>query len=269
MRIDLLLQPDQYTNYPAQTSPSIWAHMGDALQQSVYRVSSLLISILPGLFAFILALGLMTALGIFLSWALRRILAAAKFDDRLARTRAGVADWSPEHSPTTLAGRFTFWACVLLGLVIGILSFDASYSGTTALSISLLPYVTRAVGAILLLFAGNIIARFLARTVLIGAVNNQLQYARFLSMGVKWLVLVLTAAMVLDHLQIGGGIIELAFGILFGGIVLTLSLAIGLGSRDLVSRSLERNTERAHESGERATFAAQTTRPPSETLRHF
>ncbi len=57
---------------------------------------------------------------------------------------------------------------------------------------------------------------------LIGAVNNQLQYARFLSMGVKWLVLVLTAAMVLDHLQIGGNIVELAFGILFGGIVLTL-----------------------------------------------
>ena len=33
---------------------------------------------------------------------------------------------------------------------------------------------------------------------------------------------------------IGGAIVELAFGILFGGIVLTLALAIGLGSRDLV-----------------------------------
>ena len=51
----------------------------------------------------------------------------------------------------------------------------------------------------------------------------------FLSLGVKWLVLVLTAAMVLDHLEVGGNIVELAFGILFGGIVLTLSLAVGLG----------------------------------------
>ena len=50
--------------------------------------------------------------------------------------------------------------------------------------------------------------------------------------------------MVLDHLQIGGTVVDLAFGILFGGIVLTLSLAIGLGSRDLVSRSIERNTDR-------------------------
>lgn len=96
--------------------------------------------------------------------------------------------------------------------------------------------------------------------------NNQLQYARFLSMGVKWLVLVLTAAMVLDHLQIGGAIVELAFGILFGGIVLTLALAVGLGSRDLVTRSLERSAERT-ERPERTSFADAP--PPSETLRHF
>ena len=49
--------------------------------------------------------------------------------------------------------------------------------------------------------------------------------------------------MVLDHLEIGGTVVELAFGILFGGIVLTLSLAIGLGSRDLVSRSLEKSAD--------------------------
>jgi hypothetical protein len=61
---------------------------------------------------------------------------------------------------------------------------------------------------------------------------------------VRWLVFVLTAAMVLDHLAIGGEIVALAFGILFGGIVLALALAVGLGSRDLVSRSLEREANR-------------------------
>jgi len=71
-----------------------------------------------------------------------------------------------------------------------------------------------------------------------------LQYARLLSQGVKWLVLVLTVAMVLDHLGIGGAIVELAFGILFGGIVLALSLAIGLGSKEIVSRSLEHDGSR-------------------------
>ena len=72
-----------------------------------------------------------------------------------------------------------------------------------------------------------------------------LQYARLLSLGTKWLVMVLTIAMALDHLQIGSGIVHLAFGILFGGIVLALALAVGLGSKELVSRSLERESTRA------------------------
>ena len=262
----LNLQPDPYTPYtPNQADyPSMWHQMSGALHASISRVLSLLISILPGIFAFALALGIMIALGMFLSWLLRRLLTAARFDERLARTATSIADWSPEHSPTALIGRFAFWGCVLMGLVIGILSLDVSYSsGGSAISISLLPYLTHSVGAILLLFAGSIIARFLARTVLIGAVNNQLQYARFLSMGVKWLVLVLTGAMVLEHLEIGGTIIALGFGILFGGIVLTLALAIGLGSRDLVTRSLERTAEKT----EKPTVLKP--REGTETLRHF
>jgi hypothetical protein len=59
------------------------------------------------------------------------------------------------------------------------------------------------------------------------------------------MVMVLAVAMALDHLAIGGGIIRLAFGILFGGIVLALALAVGLGSKDLVSRSLEREATRS------------------------
>jgi hypothetical protein len=273
------IQPDQttsaYTQQPMYGQPTyvdtttIWSHMTDALQQSVYRVVSLLVSILPGLLALIIALAVLTGIGIFLSWALRKTLTALKFDDRFARSATtGVADWSPSHSPTALVGRVAFWGCVLLGLVIGVSAFDASYATGSALNFSFLPYFTHAVGALFLLIVGNIIARFLARSILIGAVNAQLQYARFLSLGVKWLVLVLTAAMVLDHLQIGGTVVELAFGILFGGIVLTLALAVGLGSRDIVSRSLERTVDN-NPSPIYPTDPAIPTRETTEPLRHF
>jgi hypothetical protein len=47
-------------------------------------------------------------------------------------------------------------------------------------------------------------------------------------------------AMALDHLGIGRTILQLAFGILFGGIVLAGALAVGLGARDVVGRALER-----------------------------
>jgi Mechanosensitive ion channel, conserved TM helix len=242
---------------------TIWRHMSEALHQSLYRVLSLLIAFLPGILAFFVALLIFTLIGMVLSALLRRGLTAAKFDDRIARNHPDPG-WAPSTSPTTLVGRAAFWGCLLLGLLIGVSAFDTSFAAAATLPISLLPYLTHAVGAIFLLIAGNLIARFLARSVLIGAVNAQLQYARFLSLGVKWLVLVLTAAMVLEHLEIGGVVVDLAFGILFGGIVLTLALAVGLGSRELVSRSLESHVERSGERGAEPTAAS-----PDESIRHF
>ena len=263
---DQALANQQYAPPVYVDNSSVWGHITGALQDSVYRVVSLLVSVLPGLLALIIALAVLTAIGMGLSWLLRRILTALKFDERFASSQStGVADWSPAHSPTALVGRVAFWGCVLLGLVIGVSAFDASYATGSALSFSFLPYLTHGVGALLLLLVGNLIARFLARSILIGAVNAQLQYARFLSLGVKWLVLVLTAAMVLDHLQIGGTVVELAFGILFGGIVLTLALAVGLGSRDIVSRSLERTVETRTDGPLPSVSAAES----KEQLRHF
>ena len=258
--------PDKMTQVAYTDNASIWHHMSDALHESLYRVLTLLIAILPGILAIFVALTVFTLIGMAISALLRRALSIAKFDDYLARTR-GSDDWTPSSSPTGIIARASFWAFVLLGLIIGVSAFDASYATAAVLPISLLPYLTHAVGAIFILIAGTLIARFLARSVLIGAVNAHLQYARFLSLGVKWLVLVLTAAMVLDHLEIGGVVVELAFGILFGGIVLTLSLAVGLGSRDLVSRSLESHVERPGEHG--AAPPGSASAAPGETVRHF
>jgi hypothetical protein len=244
----------------------MWQQVELALSQSAHRVLFKLASFLPALLALFLAVLVLSAIGAGLSALLHRILTAVKFDERISRNQVGsVSDWAPSHSPTALVGRTVFWACVVLGFFIGISAFDAAYPGEAEISLIVLPYLTHSVGAIILLIAGTVIARFLARSVLIGAVNAKLQYARFLSLGVKWLVLVLTAAMVLDHLQIGGVVVELAFGILFGGIVLTLSLAVGLGSRDIVSRSLERNTDLTPD----AIPGDLESRSPAETLRHF
>ena len=249
-----------------------------ALRESMHRVLVKLVSFLPGLLALLVAVVVLTAVGALLALILRRILIAAKFDERFARNQnSNVADWSPGHSPTVFVARTAFWACVILGFIIGISAFDASYAGNSQIAAILIPYLTHSVGAVLILITGTVIARYLSRSILIGAVNLQMQYARFLSLGIKWLVLVLTAAMVLDHLDIGGTIVDLAFGILFGGIVLTLSLAIGIGSRDLVSRSLEKNADPrtaapVNPEGEFDDITPRPTSPqpkPSETLRHF
>ncbi len=230
-----------------------------SLQSSIERVLERIATILPGLLALLVAVLLFTLVGWGLSVALRKLLDSLHFDERFGHRSTQLAEWSPTQTPTSLFVRIVFWALVVLGVAVGFEAFSAS--SNSVIAVGLLAYLPRIVGAVVILFVGTIIARFLSRSVLIGAVNMNLQYARLLSLGVKWLVLVLTAAMVLDHLHIGEAIVDLAFGILFGGIVLALALSIGLGSRDLVSRSLEKETVRPG--------PVNVESMPEERLRHF
>jgi len=121
----LLPAPDQAPQPMYAGNASIWHHMSDALHQSLDRVLSLLIAILPGILAFIAALVVLTLIGIALSALLRRGLAAIRFDERLVRERGNV-DWAPSTSPSSLIARASFWCCVLLGLIIGVSAFDPS-----------------------------------------------------------------------------------------------------------------------------------------------
>ncbi len=234
----------------------MWNQVLQSLHESMARVISRIAMLLPGILAFVVAVLFFVGIAWLLARLAAAILGAVRFDERLARGTSTITEWSPTYTPTVLISRIVFWATVLLGLLVGLEAFGAS--SDALLSSRLLGYLPNVVGAAVLLILGNIIARFLSRSVLIGAVNMNLHYARLLSQGVKWLVLVLTAAMVLDHLAIGAAIVDLAFGILFGGIVLALALAVGLGSRDLVSRSLERESTRPSPDG-----------VPEEQIRHL
>jgi Conserved TM helix len=217
----------------------MWVQVQQALNQSMIRVLNELASLVPGLVALVIAVLFSTLVAGVLYFLLRRSLSGLHFDERLVRWGfQPMADWAPGNSPTILVARVVFWSIVLIGFLIGIAAFDSTL--TSQLVLQLFAYLPNVLAAIVVLVVGNIVARFVARSVLIGGVNMNLQYARLVSLGVKWMILVLAVAMALEHLAIGGSIVYIAFGILFGGIVLTLALAIGLGSKELVSRSLER-----------------------------
>lgn len=224
----------------------MWDQVRISLQQSMERVVTKVATLLPGIVAFAVVMIFFIALGWLLALIVRKFLTAVRLDERLQKGAEALAEWSPTQTPTTLTARVVFWLCIVAGVLVGLSTFEAA-AADTGVATYVFAYVPRIIGAAILLFIGNIVARFLSRSVLISSVNMNLQYARLLSTGVKWLVMVLTAAMILDHLSIAGGIVDLAFGILFGGIVLALALAVGLGSRDLVSRSLERESARASE----------------------
>jgi hypothetical protein len=217
----------------------MWQQVHQALLESLHRAVFKVATLLPGVLALIVALVVSIFIGWLLAAILRRILLALHFDTRVEQSGfADISDWSSAKTPTFLVTRIVFWLTVVAGLFVGVAAFDASLA--SGLSPYVVAYISRVVAAVVLLIIGIIVARFLSRSVLINGVNMNMEHARLLSLGVKWLVLVFVTAMVLDHLGIGRSIVDLGFGILFGGIVLALALAVGLGSRDLVSRSLER-----------------------------
>ena len=222
----------------------MWDEVGQALKVSMTKMLSQLASLLPGIVALTTALFVAALIAWALSAMLRRSLTSFQFDRRVAQWGfPALAEWAPSSSPTLLVTRAIGWTIVFVGFLVGISAFDGALPSEFVTH--LFAYLPDVMTAIVVLIAGSIVARFLARSVLIGAVNLNLQYARLLSVGVKWLVTVLAITIAIERLRIGGGIIRLAFGILFGGIVLALALAVGLGSKELVSRSLEREAAKA------------------------
>jgi hypothetical protein len=233
----------------------MWDQIKDALYGASHRVLVGVASFLPGLLALVVAVLLSSLLGWLLGALLGLILRALDFDKRLQKWGfVALAEWSPKDSPTLLLRKAVAWTVVVLGWLVGLTAFGAGV--TPQLILNVVESLPNLGTSVVLVLLGFLLARFLARAVLISAVNMQIQSARLLSLAVKWLVLVFAAAMALDHLHVGGDIVRLGFAILFGGIVLALALAIGLGSKEIVSRSWERQSHSKSE-------------PPDDALKHL
>jgi Mechanosensitive ion channel, conserved TM helix len=217
----------------------MWEKINGLVVQSLNRIISGIANFLPGVLALIVILLVTILVTVIVRRPLRRFLRKVEFDRIVARWGfPEVAAWSPKQSPSLIAIRIVNWCVILVGLLIGINALDASL--TSMLVVRLFDYIPHVIAAIIVLAVGTFAARFLARSVLISAVNLKIQSARLVSVGVKWLVIILTMAMALEQLGIGGQIVTLSFAILFGGIVLALALAVGLGSKDMVRRSWEK-----------------------------
>jgi len=178
--------------------------------------------------------------GLIFAWLIRlvilRTLKALNFDT-----------WSDRAGLTALIRKGDVWAkpseffgyAVYLLLVVMFVMI-----GLDALQILYLP---RALSAILILIIGYIIAGFLSRGVLIAAVNSGYHHAKLIAEAARLLLIVLILAMALEQLQIAPGIVIAAFSIIFGGIVLALSIAFGVGGIDAAKRIIEKGSEEKKE----------------------
>jgi hypothetical protein len=215
----------------------MWEQVDRILRQATSQIVDQVADFLPGVVVSLVLLLTAVLVAVVVRVLLVRVLRGLEFDRRAELWGlAGFANWSASSSPSLAVARATSWVIFFLGVLVSLTALNATIP--SRLAMSMFEYVPHLLAALMILVAGGIIARLLARSALIGAVNMRIQSARLISLGVKWLVLLVAIAMALDHLGIGRSILPLAFGIVFGGVVLAAALAIGLGARDVVSRTL-------------------------------
>lgn len=245
----------------------MWERTKVILAQSLERALESLLAVLPGVIAMVAVMVLSLVAAVVARLVIRRALVGLSFDRRCRQWGfEGLVEWSPGGSPTALLSRLSFWLVLLggAGLALGALG------GATAddLARRILDWLPNAAAAGVIFVLGLFAARFLERSVLVSAVNLRVQSGRLLALGARWLVVVLATAMALEHLGIGGTILALSFGIVFGGIVLALALAVGLGSREVVSRSWERRTREREPERETEGEPGREVEPEDE-VRHL
>lgn len=217
----------------------MWEQVDRILRQATTQITDHIANFLPGMLVSLMLMLMAFVVALLARMLLVRALRGLDFDRRVDRLGlAALMGWPASTSPSQTVARVIYWTILILGLLVSLTALNATIPSQLALSV--FEYLPHLLAALMILIVGAVAARFFARSVLIGAVNMQIQSARLLSLAVKWLVLLVAAAMALDHLGIGRSVLLLAFAILFGGIVFAAALAVGLGARDVVSRTLER-----------------------------
>lgn len=171
---------------------------------------------------------------------LRKALIALKFDawsDRMGFTvmmrKSDV--WT---KPTEAVTRSAFWFLVIFTIMIGLSALRVQAVDNLVAQFFL--YLPRVFSAVLILVIGYVAAGFLSRTVLISLVNRGYHYAKLLAEAVRLLLVVLILAMALEQLAVAPNIVVAAFSIIFGGIVIALAIAFGVGGIDAARRIIEK-----------------------------
>jgi hypothetical protein len=211
----------------------MWNALVSIIGKSWNEVGRQVAQVLPNLLAAFLLFAFGVLAGVVVGRVARWTLVAARVDR--AATRLGVAEPLAQlgiMSVARLVATTLKWTVISAAFIPALYTLDPRVASDLA-SRALL-YLPHLVVAVVLLWIGTVLSRFLSRGVLIAAVNNQMVSPRLLAAATRTAILLVTIAIVLDHVGIGRTVVLTAFAVLFGGVVLAAALAVGLGSKDIV-----------------------------------
>jgi hypothetical protein len=204
------------------------------------RFKERILEFLPNILTSILILFAGIVLGKILKNLFLKIFRAIKLDK--FSERSGVVEIMQKggiKDPVSMiVARIMSWVVIFVFVILSLQSLNIpSIERILGSFILYLPNIF--IAAIILLF-GYILSNFFGRAALIASVNAGIKVSGLIGKLVKLTIFLLSITMALEQLGIGRETIIIAFAIIFGGIVLALSLAFGLGGKDIAKEHLEK-----------------------------
>jgi hypothetical protein len=171
-----------------------------------------------------------------LKWLIVRGLKIAKLD--VVAKKAGIEAFlekgGMKKTSIDLLAALAYWIALIICLVmvLGIWDIDIGLSNT------LVPFLPKVFAALVILILGLFIASIVEDLIRAGAAHSGVKYAYYVGKSVKWVLVVFIVLTAVQQLEIQTEFITWGFLIILASVCLALSLAAGLGAKEVVARKL-------------------------------
>lgn len=216
------------------------------LQQAYENMVHMIAQFLPRIVVMFIILSFGWLVALLLKYMVRAIIRLTTLD-RLSEASGASQVLRKAALPpiSELLSRAFFWVTWLAFALVGISVLDIPVLHEQISRLfQLLPELFV---AILILFVGVLVANFLSRAALLGAVNAGYRAPRFWSGTVRFVIWILAVTMALEQIGLARGTVIAAFSIFFGAAMLALAISFGIGGRELARQFLERRFGDKHQ----------------------
>ncbi|MCX5815500.1 MAG: hypothetical protein NTX75_04560 [Proteobacteria bacterium] len=176
--------------------------------------------------------------GFIISWFIKKLIARLlmlfRFD-KWAKD-VGIVNFLEKGGvktlPSLILSKIVYWIFIVAFFSFGLNFIGISqFSEYTSRIASALPHI---VVSLVIIVMGIIFSNFISRVINMTCENANVKYGDFIAKGVRIFLTIITFGIVFEYIGVGNTIITVSFLIIFGGIIMALSLALGIGLSNVV-----------------------------------
>jgi len=207
------------------------------LEQVLSRLQNQAASLLPPLLAGAVILLLSYLMACLSRWLINRIFKGLAIDRFLRQTGlAFVIAPSGRLRAASVAAEAAYWSFLVAGVLTALSIFDTDL--TTEMVQGFVLMLPKLVLSGIILLAGTWLAQYLGRSALVWSVNESIPGPRCIAALVRVLLTFVAVVVAADQLNFARSVFLAAFIMICGGLVLAVSLAVGIGASRSVGHYL-------------------------------